>query len=97
MQNASNYKETPCLFNSDHFPIYVNERLAISFSFAQFSNFQCFVTSKQVNKTGCIYWDVCLAPNSGQHVQSCKASLGLALHGTAVSKWINTVQIQPYL
>lgn len=68
--------------------------LQFFFSFAQFSDFQCFATSKQANKTGCIYWDVCLAPDSGQCVQSCNAPLGLALHNTAVSKWINSVQIQ---
>lgn len=96
MQSVSNYKEKSYLFNSDHFPIYVNERLAIFFSFAQFSIFWCFVTGKQANKTGCIYWDVCLVPKSGQHIQSCKASWGLALHDTAISKWssVSSVQIQ---
>lgn len=29
MWNVSNYKEKPCLFNSDHLPLYVNEILAI--------------------------------------------------------------------
>lgn len=47
MQDISNYKEKACLFNSDHLPIYVNERLVnFFFSFAQFSHFQRFVTSK---------------------------------------------------
>lgn len=88
MQDISNYKEKACLFNSDHLPIYVNERLVNFFFFCPIFSFSAFCYIKIGKHTGCIYWDVF---STKLRAAQC---LGLALQDTAISKWINSAQIQ---